>query len=104
MEMMAEMTPMMMPGMNPTGHARMMAARHVKMMPGMQPGEAEGSLHDALRQVMPGMRMMPGAMEPGETPKMMVDTMLVPTIAGRRLVIQAADANHSLCDHDHADV
>jgi len=74
-EMMAEMMPMM-PGMDPAGHARMMAAMQAKMMPGMQPGEAEGSLHDAMMQAMPGMRMMPGAMEPGETPQMMVNAML----------------------------
>ena len=62
--------------MDPAGHARMVAAMQAKMMPGMQPGEAEGSLHDAMMQAMPGMRMMPEAMEPGGTPQMMVNAML----------------------------
>ena len=43
---------------------------------GIEPGEVPGSLHDALMAVAPGMRMMPGATEPGETPQMMVDMLV----------------------------
>ncbi len=42
----------------------------------MQPGEIEGSLHDALMKIYPQMKMMPGTMEPGEAPPMMVEMML----------------------------
>ena len=76
-EMQAEMMPMMMPGgMDPAQHARMMRAVRAKNTPGLQSGEVEGSLHDAVMATMPGMKMMPEAMEPGKTPKMMVDAML----------------------------
>jgi hypothetical protein len=98
-EMQEEMMPMMMPGMGRgTGmpgmmkagmtkpgmavpgmglqHQRMMAAVQAKMMPGLQPGEIEGSVHDAMMAAMPGMKMMPEAMEPGATPQAMVDAML----------------------------
>lgn len=69
--------PMMgMSGMAPDMHRRMMDAFRAKMTPGMEPGEHPGSLHDALMALMPGMRMMPGATEPGRTPAMMVDAML----------------------------
>ena len=76
MEMMAEMMPIMMPGMSPAQHERVMQAMSMKMAPGMASGEQEGSLHDAVMQAMPGMRMMPGAVEPGETPQTMVDAMM----------------------------
>ncbi|MBY0330920.1 MAG: hypothetical protein K2X49_09630 [Acetobacteraceae bacterium] len=77
MEMLEDMMPMMgMSGMAPDMHRRMMDAFRAKMTPGMEPGEHPGSLHDALMALMPGMRMMPGATEPGRTPAMMVDAML----------------------------
>ena len=72
MEMMAEM----MPGMPTARHDRVMEAMRMKMDLGMEPGEAEGSLHDALMRAAPGMRMMPGATEPGQAPQMMVQAML----------------------------
>ena len=77
MEMMDEMMPLMMPqGMAPDMKEKMMAQFKMKTQPGMQDGEIEGSLHDALMKMMPGMKMMPEAMEPGKTPQMMVDAML----------------------------
>lgn len=89
-EMQEEMMPMMMPGMRKVGtakpdmampgmgsqHQRMMAAVQAKMMPGLQPSEVQGSVHDAMMAAMPGMKMMPEAMEPGATPQAMVDAML----------------------------
>ncbi len=75
MEMMAEMAPMMMPGASPAMHQHTMEIMRAKMAPGIAPGEAEGSFMDALMQAMPGMKIMPGN-GPGETPQMMIDTML----------------------------
>ena len=76
MEMMMEMMPMMMPNMTDDMRDKMMAQFKLKMMPGIQEGELPGSLHDALMKMMPDMKMMPGSMEPGQTPQMMVDVML----------------------------
>ncbi len=76
MEMMAEMMPMMMLGMNPGQQAAVMEAARLKFLPDMQPGENPDSLMDALMQVAPNMKMMPEAMAPGATPQMMVDKML----------------------------
>jgi hypothetical protein len=76
-EMMVEMMPMMMPHkMTADMKEKMMAQFKMKMRPGMEQGEIEGSLHDAMVKMMPDMKMMPDAMEPGKTPKMMVDAML----------------------------
>lgn len=76
-EMMEEMMPLMMPRRpTPEMRERLMAQLGMKLTPGLQPGEVPGSLHDAMMRVMPGMRVMPEAMEPGGTPRMMVDAML----------------------------
>lgn len=75
-EMLDEMMPMMMPDATPEMRARAHEILRMKGTPGFQPGEAQGSLHDAMMAAMPGMRMMPEAMEPGKTPRMMVDAML----------------------------
>ncbi len=75
-EMMQEMMPLMMPGISDSDKEAVMAQMRLKMMPGFQEGEKAGSLHDALMEVYPQMRMMPGGMEPGKTPQMMVDAML----------------------------
>ena len=48
----------------------------MKMTAGMQDGEIEGSLHDALMNLMPDMKEMTGSMEPGETPTGVVETMI----------------------------
>ena len=74
-EMMAEMMPAMLPDATPAVKSRVMEAMRAKMAPGLASGEAGGSFMDALMSAVPGMRMMPGN-GPGETPQMMVDTML----------------------------
>ncbi len=80
MEMHDEMMPMMMPEgggtMAPEMHQRMMESMKKKLVPGMQEGETRGSLHDAMMTVMPDMKMMPEAMQPGKTPHKMVEAML----------------------------
>jgi len=79
MEMHDEMMPLHMPEgkrMTPEMHHRMQEAIKQKLAPGMQEGETPGSLHDAMMAVMPDMKMMPEAMEPGATPQMMIDAML----------------------------
>ncbi|MFP5212601.1 MAG: hypothetical protein ACLGPL_04410 [Acidobacteriota bacterium] len=76
-EMMQEMMPMMMPqGMSKEMEQKMWDQFYKKLKPGMQEGEQPGSLMDAMKAVMPGMKMSPESMEPGKTPKMMVDVML----------------------------
>ncbi len=79
LEMHDEMMPLMMPegqSMTPEMRERMLAAIRLKLQPGMQEGETPGSLHDAMMAVMPDMKMMPESMEPGATPRMMIDAML----------------------------
>ena len=77
MDMLMEMLPMMYPqGLSKAQHAAVMRQMMMNGRLGIEPGEVPGSLRDALMQVAPGMRMMPGATEPGETPAMMVDHML----------------------------
>jgi len=75
MQNMQKMLEMMSPEMR---HVRemMMEQFKMKMMPGLQQGELPGSLHDAMMKVMPNMKMMPEAMEPGKSSQMMVDMML----------------------------
>ncbi len=76
-EMMQEMMPMMMPGgMSGDMERKMWDQFYKKLEPGMQKGEYPGSLMDAMKSVAPGMKVMPESVEPGKTPKMMVDTML----------------------------
>ncbi|MFP3943731.1 MAG: hypothetical protein ACLFWF_07550 [Alphaproteobacteria bacterium] len=76
-EMFREMMPLMMPGgMPPEKRERVMAQFRKKMMSGMQEGEIPGSLHDALKALMPEMQTSPAAMAPGETPQLMVAAML----------------------------
>lgn len=76
-EMMDEMMPLMMTdGISRDKKAKMMDQFKKKMMSGMQPGEIDGSLHDAMMKIIPEMKMSPEAMKPGETPKLMVETML----------------------------
>lgn len=77
MEMMEEMMPLMMPQPpDPQMKAKMMEQFMKKMTPGMQEGELPGSLMDAMKTMMPQMKMSPESMEPGKTPQMMVDAML----------------------------
>lgn len=77
MEMMQEMMPLMMPEQNdPQMKAMMMEQFKKKMTPGLQEGELPGSLMDAMKAMMPQMKMIPESMEPGKTPQMMIDAML----------------------------
>ena len=75
-EMMEEMMPMMMPGISDGDKETVMAQMRLKMMPGFQDGEKAGSLHDALMEVYPQMKMMPENRVAGKTPQAMVDMML----------------------------
>ena len=94
MEMMQEMMPMMHAGMN-SGmssmqgnmnqmnggmsqemHKKMMAQLKMKLTPGIQEGEIPGSWMDAMKVLMPNMKMSPEAMEPGKINPMMVEAML----------------------------
>lgn len=75
-EMLAEMWPMMSPDGStdvPDAARRQLT---LKMIPGLQEGEVSGSLHHALMQVVPGMRMDEDSMRPGGTSQRMVETML----------------------------
>jgi hypothetical protein len=77
LEMMDEMMPVMMPGgMSEHHKQQMMAQVRMKLAPGLEEGEHPGSLHDALKQMMPDMQMMPESMEPGATPTRMIEAML----------------------------
>ena len=76
-EMFEEMMPMMMPqGMNPEMREKVMAQFTMKMRPGLEQGELPGSLMEALKALMPDMKMMPEAMAPGGTPQQMIKAML----------------------------
>ncbi len=76
-EMMEEMMPMMMPGdMDDQMKARMMEQFRMKLAPGMQAGEIPGSLHAAMKKMMPHMQMTPETMAPGAAPQKMIDAML----------------------------
>lgn len=81
-EMHEEMMPMMMPEgqeMSPEMRQKMQEQVRMKLTPGMQEGEHPGSLHDAMMQVMPNMRMtseMREGMKAGKTPQKMIDAML----------------------------
>jgi hypothetical protein len=76
-EMLEEMTAAMMPGgMSPEQHERLLAQLALKLTPGLQPGELPGSLMDALAALMPAMKTAPESMEPGATPRRMVEVML----------------------------
>lgn len=77
MEMLMEMLPMMYPqGLSAQAKAAIMRQMMMNGRLGIEPGEIEGSLHDAIAAVAPGMKMMPGGMELGETPAMMVEMMV----------------------------
>ena len=77
MDMLMEMLPMMYPqGLSKAEKAAVMQQMMKNGRLGIEPGEIPGSLHDAMMQVAPGMKMMPGATEPGETPTMMTEMMV----------------------------
>jgi len=76
MEMLEEMIPMMMPGASAGQNAEAMEQLAKIGRLDTEPGEMPGSLHDAMKKIVPDMKTMPAAIEPGETPQMMVETML----------------------------
>jgi hypothetical protein len=78
-EMHDEMMPMMLPPGKPMTEAMKKQMMHVlrqKLTPGMQPGETAGSLHDAMMNVMPDMRMDAEGMKAGHVSEKMVEAML----------------------------
>lgn len=75
-EMLMEMMPSMMPREPaPQVRERIVRTFAAKMQLGLAAGERP-SVHEALMELMPEMRMTPGAMESGATPEAMVQTML----------------------------
>ncbi|MEM7724958.1 MAG: hypothetical protein AAF208_01135 [Cyanobacteria bacterium P01_A01_bin.45] len=84
MEMMMEMIPMMHgnmkggmnSGMSSEMHKKMMMQLKMKLTPGIQEGEIPGSWVDAMKVLMPNMKMSSEAMEPGKINPMMVKIML----------------------------
>ncbi|RJP16203.1 MAG: hypothetical protein C4520_18685 [Candidatus Abyssobacteria bacterium SURF_5] len=76
-EMLDEMMPhMMQGGMDEQMRGRVFRQFAMKMRPGIEQGESEGSLHDALKKLMPDMQMSHEAMEPGVADAKMVEMML----------------------------
>ncbi|AFY55689.1 hypothetical protein Riv7116_3218 [Rivularia sp. PCC 7116] len=76
MEMAMEMMPMMHGNMNQEMHQKIMAQLKMKLTPGIQEGEIPGSWIDAMKVLMPNMKMSPEAMQPGKINPMMVNIML----------------------------
>jgi len=76
-EMMMEMMPVMMPdGVSEDMKKKMMDQFYMKLAPGMEEGEIPGSIHDAMKQLMPDMKMDPESMKPGVAPTKMIEAML----------------------------
>jgi hypothetical protein len=76
-EMLMEMMPVMMPGgMSEDMKKMMMDQFHKKLAPGMQEGEIPGSIHDAMKQLMPDMKMDQESMKAGVAPTKMIEAML----------------------------
>ncbi len=63
-------------GMSQEMHQKMMAQLKMKLTPGIQSGEIPGSWMDAIKVLMPNMKMSPEAMQPGKINPMMVEAML----------------------------
>lgn len=77
MEMMNEMMPLMMEGeVSESQRETMMQQMKKKLSPDLEEGEIPGSLLDAMKELMPDMKVMPESVQPGKTPKMMVHAML----------------------------
>jgi hypothetical protein len=76
-EMLNEMMPLMMEGgITDEMNAAVMSQLHKKLSPGFEDGEHPGSLQDALKKMLPSMKMMPEVNTPGKAPQMMIDAML----------------------------
>jgi|GEM_PF-564241 len=73
-DMMEAMLHGMWPMMSPDGSSEVprevMDQLRLKLTPGIQPHEQPGSLHDALMQLVPNMKMDHEGMKPGATPRM----------------------------------
>ncbi|MBN1603550.1 MAG: hypothetical protein JW915_18210 [Chitinispirillaceae bacterium] len=77
MEMMEEMMPLMMEKeMTESQRVILMQQFKKKLSPDFEDGEIPGSLLDAMKQLMPDMKIMPESVQPGKTPQMMVHAML----------------------------
>lgn len=77
MEMMDEMMPSMMPGgMSKEMHEKHMASFRTKLEPGLQDGEQPNSIMDAMKSMMPDMKMSPESMAPGASDPKMMQMML----------------------------
>jgi hypothetical protein len=77
LEMMDEMMPMMMEGeLSESQRTFNMQQFKKKLSPDLEEGEIPGSLLDAMKQLMPNMKVMPESVLPGKTPQMMVHAML----------------------------
>lgn len=77
MEMMDEMMPLMIKGeLSESQRVSMIQHFMKKLSPGQEEGEIPGSLLDAMKQLIPDMKIMPESVQPGKTPQMMVDAML----------------------------
>lgn len=78
-EMWEEMMPLMMPegrNMDSAMRERMAGHMRMKLKHGLQEGEIPGSLHEAMKAMMPDMKMSPEIMKPGGEDKRMVQAML----------------------------
>lgn len=75
-EMMREMWPLMDPQGRPEPPPEVLAQLRLKLTPGMQEGEDPGSLHDAISKIVPGLKMDPAGMQPGNSPGPMIRAML----------------------------
>lgn len=77
MEMMDEMMPLMMEGeVSESQRENMMQQMKKKLSPDLEEGEIPGSLQDAMKQLIPHMKVMPESLEPGKTPQKMINAML----------------------------
>lgn len=75
-EMMEEMWPQMSPDGSSQLPANIRDQLALKLTPGMQEGEIEGSWMDALKQLVPNVKMNPQGMQPGQASEKMVNAML----------------------------
>ncbi|MDD5552791.1 MAG: hypothetical protein PHE18_02845 [Candidatus Omnitrophica bacterium] len=77
MEMWEEMMPMMMPdGTTEEMKKNVKTQLRMKLMPGMEDGEKQGSLMEAVKSIMPKMKMSEESMGAGTTDTKMVNMML----------------------------
>ena len=73
---MNQMSSEMNGGMSQEMHQKMMVQLKMKLTPGIQSGEIPGSWMDAMKVLMPNMKMSPETMQPGKINPMMIEAML----------------------------